>query len=132
MISRVANQREGWLEAIKGAFVENDSNNSKLQIAYVIDEQRSTLDLSLLSELTDPQGSGFYCLQSKKCIHFFDVSSSDLNHVMGMCAFLYYGQAPISSPCYDYDPCLMMGLAINDNGGVYPKLHDCSYFITAY
>lgn len=123
------NQRKGQSESIIGTFIDQKDNNSKIQIAYEIDGQRSTLDLSKLSDLTDPQGSGYYCLDNKKCIHFYDVSYTDLNHIMGICAFLYYGEPPISSSCNDYDPCLMMGLVINDSGGVYPELHDCSYFV---
>lgn len=114
---------------ITGVFIDNESDNSMLQIAYEIDGQRSTLDLAKLSDLTDPQGSGYYYLEKKNCIHLYDVSHSDLNQIMGICAFLYYGEPPISSACNDYDPCLMMGLVINDNGGVCPELHDCSYFV---
>ena len=123
------NWRKGQSELIIGTFIDNEGNYSKLQIAYELDGRRSTLDLAKLSDLTDPQGSGYYCLDKKKCIHFYDVSYTDLNHIMGIYAFLYYGEPPISSSCNDYDPCLMMGLVINDNGGVCPELHNFSYFV---
>ena len=123
------NQRKCQSEMIKGVFIDNGIDISMLQIAYEIDGQRSTLDLAELSTLTDSGGWGFYHIENKKHIHFYDVSGSDLNHIMGICAFLYYREPPISPSCNDYDPCLWMGLTINDNGGVVPELHDCSYFI---
>lgn len=123
------NHGKGQSEMILGAFIDSEGNNSKLQIAYEIDGQQDTLDLAKLSILTDSGGCGFYHLENKKYIHFYDVSGSDLNHIMGICAFLYYREPPISQSCNDYDPCLWMGLTVNDNGGIVPELHDCSYFV---
>ena len=64
MADEYLNQEKGLSQMITGVFIDNESDNSMLQIAYEIDGQRSTLDLAKLSDLTDPQGSGYYYLES--------------------------------------------------------------------
>lgn len=129
MADEYLHQRNSLAQMITGVFIDNGSDNSMLQITYEIEGQQYTLDLAKLRNLTDSDGPGYYYLENKKYLQFFDVSGSDLNHIWGVCAFLYHGKVPISIACYNYDPCLMMGLIVNDSGGPFPVLHDCGYFV---
>ncbi len=115
-------------EEIVAKIEEAEGLDHKLLIMYELADQQYTIDYDNLYELTNPQGWGRYYKQYNNSIHFFDLSNSDLNHIMGICAFLYYEEPPISKRCADYDPCLDMGFAINDNWGIIPELQHYSCF----
>ncbi len=84
------------------AKIKKSNDGCEQRLSYQLDGKPYAIDYDNLFELVSPSGSGYCYKKQNNNIHFFDLSNSDLNHIMGVCAFLYCEDDPISKECGDF------------------------------